>query len=157
VGEAGHFGVRVGISSLTAISNAEKRLGFCAKNPLVRQRSNFFICRDMIKDVIEKPATADHPQTPEARFKALAARWKAERGATSSATQMAMHPAYQSLIGLGADAIPLLLRELQCEPDHWFWALCAITGEDPVPPEARGNVQEMAKAWLEWGRQQGTK
>jgi hypothetical protein len=59
-----------------------------------------------------------------------------------------MHPAYQQIIGLGPAGVPLLLRELEREPDHWFWALRAITGEDPVPEEARGRLREMAAAWL---------
>ena len=38
--------------------------------------------------------------------------------------------------------------ELRREPDHWFWALIAITGEDPVAPKDRGKLQEMTDAWL---------
>jgi hypothetical protein len=56
---------------------------------------------------------------------------------------------------MGTDAIPLILKELQREPDQWFWALEAITEEDPVPPEAKGNVARMAQAWIEWGKQRG--
>ncbi|MEX2561314.1 MAG: hypothetical protein WD403_15430 [Pirellulales bacterium] len=48
-----------------------------------------------------------------------------------------------------------LLQELENEPDYWFWALEAITGENPVPDELRGNLEEMAVAWLEWGRVHG--
>ena len=29
--------------------------------------------------------------------------------------------------------VPLILAELEHEPDQWFWALEAITDEDPVP------------------------
>ena len=46
-------------------------------------------------------------------------------------------------------------RELEREPDHWFWALEAITQENPVPPEAAGRVAKMAEAWIAWGKQQG--
>lgn len=97
------------------------------------------------------------PSVPaqELRFRRLAATWKDERGATSSITDMAMQPAYQEIIGMGQDALPFLFRELEEEPDHWFWALKAITGEDPVPPESRGRVEEMAQDWLRWGREQG--
>ena len=56
---------------------------------------------------------------------------------------------------MGWPAVPLILEELQREPDQWFWALEAITEENPVPPEARGNVRHMAQAWLEWGKQKG--
>jgi len=66
-----------------------------------------------------------------------------------------MHPAYQQIIGLGPPALPLILAELDRELDHWFWALKAISGEDPVPIESRGNMREMANAWLKWGREKG--
>ena len=80
--------------------------------------------------------------------------WKLDVGPLSSVTEMAMHPAYQQIIGLGREAVPLLLRELEREPDHWFWALKAITGVDPVEPTQRGRVKEMAQAWLEWGKKE---
>jgi hypothetical protein len=51
--------------------------------------------------------------------------------------------------------VPLILEELQREPDQWFWALEAITEANPVPQEAQGNVRQMAQAWIDWGRQQG--
>jgi hypothetical protein len=37
----------------------------------------------------------------------------------------------------------------------WFWALEAIAEQNPVPPEAKGQVRLMAQAWIEWGKQQG--
>ncbi len=91
----------------------------------------------------------------EERFQALAAQWKVECGVMSSVTQKAMHPAYQQIIGLGPAAVPLLLQGLQRSPDHWFWALKAITGEDPVPPEDRGRINRMAQHWIAWGRRHG--
>jgi hypothetical protein len=54
------------------------------------------------------------------RIGRLAERWKSERGPTSSITQMAMHPAYQEIVGMGPAAIPFLLREVEKTPDHWF-------------------------------------
>ena len=89
------------------------------------------------------------------RFTRLAARWQEESIHMSNTAQMAMLRSYQNIIGMGDPAIPLLLEELQREPDHWFWALEAITLENPVPPEARGKIDEMARAWIEWGRQKG--
>ncbi len=43
----------------------------------------------------------------------------------------AMHPANQGIIGLGAVAVPLILQELKRDRADWFWALTAITGENP--------------------------
>jgi len=91
----------------------------------------------------------------QAEFRHLVRTWKNERRATSSSVMIAMHPAYQRIIGFGSPAVPLILAELRRELDHWFWALKAITGEDPVPAERRGNMKEMAEIWLEWGRQRG--
>lgn len=89
------------------------------------------------------------------RFRRLAAAWRENRGPTSSLTEMATQPEYQHIIGMGRDAVPFLLQELQKQPDHWFWALVAITGEDPVPPEHKGRLSEMTKDWLRWGKEHG--
>jgi hypothetical protein len=107
-------------------------VGYCRRVEIPR-------IRDVVSDAV--------------RFEALRVRWHEQRGATSSITQMALCPAYQRIIGMGEKAIPLILRQLEDradDPDHWFWALQAITGEDPVPVEHRGDMKEMARDWLEW-------
>jgi hypothetical protein len=91
----------------------------------------------------------------ESLFRMLAVRWQNETVAHSSVSQIAMHPAYQGIIGLGRPAVPLILRELQQRPNHWFWALRAITGEDPIKPDQRGKIREMTSAWLQWGNERG--
>ena len=70
---------------------------------------------------------------------------------------MAKIPAYQKIIAMGEAAIPLLLAELEREPDHWFIALHAITGVDPVPKESCGRLKDMTTAWLRWGKEHGFK
>lgn len=90
-----------------------------------------------------------------ARFQQLVQRWKRDTLFTSSLTEMCIHPAYQQIIGMGRSAVPLLLEELQRSPDHWFWALSAITGEDPVQPGSHGQVTQMTEDWLKWGRENG--
>lgn len=89
------------------------------------------------------------------RFRQLAAQWKEQSRHLSNAAQMAMLKPYQQIIGMGEAAVPLILEELQREPDQWFWALEAITQEDPVPPESAGKVRAMAEAWVQWGKRQG--
>jgi hypothetical protein len=56
---------------------------------------------------------------------------------------------------MGPPAVPLILEERRHEPNQWFWALEAITEENPVPPEAAGDVRRMAQAWIDWGKRQG--
>jgi hypothetical protein len=89
------------------------------------------------------------------RFARFAAEWKKQSRFMSNTAQMAMLPSYQRIIGMGLLAVPLILRELQKEPDQWFWALESITDENPVPAELAGKVKEMAGAWLVWGKHNG--
>jgi hypothetical protein len=96
-------------------------------------------------------------QTLATEFASLVEEWKAACGPTSSVTRMANIPAYQKIIAMGEVAIPLLLAELEREPDHWFIALHAITGADPVPKESSGRLKEMTTAWLRWGKEHGFK
>lgn len=90
------------------------------------------------------------PDELEHLFSALVEQWRADTVLLSSVDKMAMHPAYQRIIGLGRQVLPLILRELQTQPDHWFWALHAISGEDPVQPGT--DFDKAVEAWLEWGR-----
>ena len=89
----------------------------------------------------------------EQKFRKLADQWRKETGHLSSVTKKAMHPAYQQIIGMGRDAIPLILQELKRTHGHWIWALFSITGEDPAPEGS--TFTEAADAWLSWGIQQG--
>lgn len=91
----------------------------------------------------------------EETFHSLAKQWRKESSHLSSVTKIVMHPCYQSIIGLGRDVVPILLRQLQQEPDFWFWALSSITRENPISSEDEGNIRRMSNAWLEWGRRQG--
>lgn len=108
------------------------------------------------------PAVASRPalipwsgNALEDRFQRLAARWRDETAILSNVDEMTRHPAYQQIIGMGPPAVPLILKELARESDFWFWALSAITGQDPIPDSAVGRVEAMRAAWLNWGRENG--
>lgn len=101
------------------------------------------------------PTTSAPPEKVAELFGLLAERWRSETRFLSSTTDLAMHPAYQRIIGLGPAVIPLILADLARQPDHWFWALKALTGEDPVSPGDRGKMAAMSEAWLRWGRANG--
>lgn len=88
-------------------------------------------------------------------FQKLAEDWQRETLLMSSATDMILNEHYQRIIGLGPAVVPILLEQLANEPDHWFWALQSILRVDPVPAEARGDIEQMARAWLSWGRANG--
>ena len=91
-------------------------------------------------------------------FRKLVEQWKDDTQHLSSVTKMIAHPNYLRVVGLarkstGTEIERLLLCELETEPDYWFDALSAITGEDPVTPGC--DFDQSVEAWLEWGRRKG--
>lgn len=91
-------------------------------------------------------------------FRAQVDRWKDETGNLSSVAKAISHPSYLRVIGLARASSDntierLILQELESEPDYWFAALSAITGEDPVKPAY--DFDEAVTAWLAWGREKG--
>jgi hypothetical protein len=86
----------------------------------------------------------------EQEFNRLVETWLSETRRTSSTTEMAMHPAYQQIIGMGSPAIPFIINKMESGGGRWFWALKAITRNDPIPAEKRGETKEMVRIWKEW-------
>lgn len=101
------------------------------------------------------PISAIPANAEQSRFDHLAEKWKKETGHLSRVTKRCMHPAYQQIIGMGAAAVPLILNDLKTSRDDWFWALSAITGENPITETDAGNVPKMTEAWMQWARSKG--
>ncbi|MCY4661001.1 MAG: hypothetical protein OXF93_14475 [Acidobacteria bacterium] len=97
----------------------------------------------------------DYAAEARRRFDMYAEEWTAQTSHLSVLSRRVMHPSYQRIIGLGRDALPLILDRLLSRPDHWFWALRSISGEDPVRPEDVGTFDAMRDAWVSWGRRHG--
>lgn len=89
----------------------------------------------------------------ETTFSELTEKWRKETQMMSSITKKSKHPAYQEIISMGTPVLPLILRELKRQPDHWFWALVAISEENPVSAES--NFDRAVETWLEWGKNRG--
>ena len=95
-------------------------------------------------------------ETTEERFRRLAAAWQKAVAHQSSTTLRNNHPAYREIIGLGEEVVPLLLRDLEENHTHWFLlAPREITGAEPIPESAAGNVPKMVEAWLRWAKDNG--
>lgn len=101
------------------------------------------------------PTLVAPPKQLEALFTKLATEWREETRYLSSTSAIATHPAYQRIIGLGPQVIPLILSDLEREGGHWFWALSALTGENPVDSADQGRIKAMTAAWLKWGTDNG--
>lgn len=95
-----------------------------------------------------------HPSL-EQEFRGLAERWHVETDVLSSTTEIVSNFNYYRIIALGKDVIPLILQELQENGGQWYLALRALTNENPVNPEDVGNIKNMKKAWLDWGKAHG--
>jgi antitoxin (DNA-binding transcriptional repressor) of toxin-antitoxin stability system len=106
------------------------------------------------REMIEKNQSRKKTEL-ETTFYQLVEQWRQETRGVSSTEQLSMHSAYQQIIGMGSDVIPMLLRELERNSGRWFWALKSITREDPVTPEQQGKTKEMIESWLNWGRKKG--
>ncbi|MBI1830418.1 MAG: hypothetical protein HYR84_03095 [Planctomycetes bacterium] len=100
------------------------------------------------KQIAAKTPTESLPD----RFRRLAAEWRDAVAHLSSTTARNNHPAYREIISLGPEVVPLLLRDLEDNQTHWFCALREITGANPIPESAAGNVPKMAEAWLRWAK-----
>src|SRR5436309_2299434 len=102
-----------------------------------------------------KPTPAILTEPLEEQFRRLAAAWKKDTAYLSSMEDAERHPAYQDIIRLGPEVVPLLLRDLAANHSHWFGALEAITGARPVPLADAGKIAKMADVWLRWAKDNG--
>lgn len=100
------------------------------------------------------PQQARAKEGVEQKFARLAEIWRSDTYYSSVVYEIAMHRAYQQIIGMGHKAVPFILRELELRGGHWFWALNAITGEDPTRPNA--TYEDAVQDWLSWGREKGS-
>ena len=99
----------------------------------------------------------------ESSFNALADKWEKDMAFYSLMAQRSQHYAYQLILGMGKEAIPLILRRMERQGGHWDHALETIagmpspTGKTKLKTEGwySVDVKEVSAAWLQWGREQG--
>ena len=84
------------------------------------------------------------------RFEQLAAQAKIACITVSSPNIMNSNEAYQEIISMGKEVIPLIIKRLDIEPTLWLMALSKITGENPIPPENRGKINLIVQNWKDW-------
>lgn len=82
------------------------------------------------------------------RFTELVEQWTRDMMLSSSSDDVRMHPAYQQVIGLGPQAIPLIYEHMLTGEPHWSWALSSITGEDPAT--GTDSPRAATATWIRW-------
>lgn len=122
-------------------------------------RYNYFLKNDARRGEIAYYGDLFAPKDFKAtEFRMLAHQWKAETALKSNMAAKAIHPAYQAIIAMGETAIPYILEDMQRAPiADWFWALKFIARHlsPPNTDAIAGQVREMAKVWIKWGKERG--
>lgn len=105
----------------------EQRIAFLGRN------QRYFGGKGRITRMIERGPS----HGLEGTFYRLADRWQLGTAFDSYIEVILGHPAYRQIVELGMPAVPLILRELQVDPDDdWLFVLKEIVGEDsPVIPQ----------------------
>lgn len=124
----------------------------------LEEESNYFVPIPvaLVAIVDEKLESKEYnPQEVKKEFANLASQWTQDVECMSSTVEMVKHPAYQKIVSMGQVVVPFLLEDLRQNPIYWLPALRQITQQNPVQPEQRGKIKQMAEAWLNWGKQEG--
>ncbi|MCG6868410.1 MAG: hypothetical protein LJE91_06660 [Gammaproteobacteria bacterium] len=88
----------------------------------------------------------------KALVRELADQWRKDTAHQSFLSLRLQHPAYRRILSMGPSVVPFVLDELNRQPDHWFYALAQLTGENPIPTDFTGTVDEAAELWIRWGQ-----
>lgn len=106
----------------------------------------------------DKPLNTIHQQRDSNLYKEflrLSKEWKESTNLISDWSRIVYHPSYQKIIGLGPEAIPFILKEMQDNGGQWFWALEALARENPIIDADAGKIKKMTEAWINWGIEKG--
>lgn len=87
----------------------------------------------------------------------LLAHWRDETAGLSSLHAIAEHPSLRSIVAMGDDAVPYLLREFARGRGGLVLghALHQITGAQPVATADAGRLDTVRAAWLAWAAEHG--
>jgi hypothetical protein len=98
--------------------------------------------------------TANVNEDVELIFRYLVERWRAETGMMSVFQRRLSHPAYKAIRRMGAEVLPLILRDLDTHPFEWLPVLHDITRIDPTLSYTDRSPDKMIQAWKQWGKKQ---
>lgn len=94
---------------------------------------------------------SDPKDLTEIEFNNLVEQWRRDTFLHSSLSKKVTHPAYVTIMACGKNVLPFVLRELEKNPDHWFYALRYIARRDIA--SGTTTFDDARSAWLKWGKQ----
>lgn len=135
------------------------------RHPELDQENPFIttLLEQHLRDNIQKGYWADktysilcpHLVDASSRFVELSTAWQEETAFCSDSDKITSNFHYLQIIGMGPFALPFIFEDLKSNGSHWFVALAAITGADPVPSEDKGVIPKMIYHWLTWAKENG--
>ncbi|HZI15937.1 MAG TPA: hypothetical protein VE153_36560 [Myxococcus sp.] len=88
-----------------------------------------------------------------ARFETLAKEWQEHCDAHREASNPYVflnHPSFESLVGLGRAAVPLIIEHYRGGSVFWGAALRRIIGVTTFGDGVVGNLEATRRGWLQW-------
>lgn len=92
----------------------------------------------------------------EARFEALARAWEAHLEETrelSNPYARLRHEAFDGLVALGDEAVPLIVARYREGSLFWGAVLARLTGVTEHGDGVQGDLKETRRRWLAWAEQ----
>lgn len=114
-----------------------------------------FLPQSLLWVIMADKSIDPNVRSVEEEFNELANQWHDETDLLSSPSRITGSDTYLKIISMGRRVIPLILEDLKEQGGSWYRALRIISDDNPVSVEARGNVEQMKQAWLQWGRSRG--
>lgn len=87
------------------------------------------------------------------RFDALADAWEAHCEAHRAASNpfvYVKHDAFDAIVAMGADALPLIIERYRTGSVFWAAALARITGKTEFGNGVTGKLEQARAQWLAW-------
>lgn len=92
------------------------------------------------------------PLNSRVAFETAVSQWFDDTLFDSLPSDMKEHKSFAAIVQDGERVVPLIAAHLRRRPSFLFLALEEITGADPVPETAYGNLKATVDAWLQWLR-----
>lgn len=89
-------------------------------------------------------------QNIEVLFQEYKENWLRQTDFLSNMLEITNNYYYQQIIALGEDVIPLIIKDLKYEENHWFVALEKILGFTPIKNEHKGIYKLIKSDWLNY-------
>jgi hypothetical protein len=89
------------------------------------------------------------------RFYSLLNIWRSDTAFFSDPDLIVAHPAFQALVELAGDIVPLAIEDLRARPSNLVWVLDDAIGEVEYPRDIIGDLVAMSNAWIDWAERNG--